>query len=386
MHLPSVKKILLIVFVIILLIAIPLTIYLISTQQKSTETATPSSSLTFTPGSQSANVGEEVNFDINLDPGSNSVSLARVLITYDATKLATDGAGFVANAASFPSIISGPTYGAGTVSFTLSIGANAPPVEKTTKLGTLTFKTLEPTDSAATQLTFGNETQILTASGGNEFNQNVLSTTTPASLNILGQVPTPTVEIIPTAEPVDQSLLTPTPITASQSIDTSTNQITTTQETVVTGPICLSFTADRPTTGVVPFNVNFTLVATDSAATITKATFNFGDGQVKDLTQPGEIDPHTVNALTMHVYNTTGTFTAFGSITDSDGNVSSTGNCSITVIVGETQPTVTGTSSESAQITPIISPLPPSGPANLITIGLIGLILIIVGAALIFAL
>ncbi|HYM64925.1 MAG TPA: hypothetical protein VES68_00345 [Candidatus Sulfotelmatobacter sp.] len=377
----SVKKILLVAFIIVLIIAIPVTIYLVSLQQKPKSSSIPATSLAFSPQNQSAKIGEDLNFDVNINPGSNSVSLVKVLISYDATKLSAENGSFIPNGSSFPSIVSGPTYEPGKVSVTLSIGANSPPIDKETKVGSITFKTLASTDSSSTLLTFGNDTQVLSTGATDQFNQNVLSTTTPANVSIAASeaplTPSPSTTQIQQATQSSDLSLTPT-----SSLPTPTGAIeqpTVTQAPNTTviptgGPACVSFTADRGLNGVVPFNVNFTLVATDAAATTTKATFNFGDGQTKDVSQAEGVSGFGANVLTSHVYGSPGTFIATGSITDANGNVSSTDNCSLTVVV-------------SGSGTPIApSPLPPSGPSNLITIGIFGTILVVIGAVLLIAL
>lgn len=367
MHMPSIKKILLFSFVIVLLIAIPLTIYFVSEQQKAKTSSVPSTTLSFTPGSQSIDLGSDANFDINIDPGSNSVSFVKVIISYDATKLATSEAGFI-NSGSFPSLIQGPTYGPGTISITLSIGANAPPVTKPAKLGTLTFRSIAPTDTAATQVTFGNQTQVLAVGTTDQFNENVLATTTPATININGAVALPT----PTQIPI------PTPTIASSESATSSGVSLATPASAAEAPTCSSFTADRALTGIAPYNVNFTLIGT-SSATAVKATFNFGDGQVTDLTQADGIGQTSVNALTSHIYNSSGSFSAFGTITDANGAISQVGTCTVILAINPSSTT-------TAQITPLISPLPPTGPNNIITIGAIGILLVVVGTILLLAL
>lgn len=364
---PSLKKILIAVFIIILLIAIPITIYLVSLQ-KSKAVETPTTTLTFVPVTQSVNAGDNLSLDISMDPGKNSVSTVSLLIAYDATKLATEEGGFVPNSSAFPSVVKGPTYDNGTIAVTLSVGANAPTIQTTTKVATINFKALEATDTAPTQITFDTQTNVLSANGTT---QNVLSSASPATVNIAASQETPTP--FPTAS----QIITPTPI-----VDSTNQDLTLNTTTTKTGPVCISFMADRPTTGTVPFNVNFTLIATDSAAIISKATFDFGDGQTQDITSANGLgdSPTTVNSLVLHVYNTNGTFTAKGSITDVDGNVSDSGTCSIVVNVG------TETSTQTAELTPVPSPLPPTGNNSFTTILAFGLILILAGAILLFTL
>lgn len=374
MHLPSGKKILLIGFVIALLVAIPLVIYFFNQQQAVQTSSVPSTTLAFTPSSESVNLGEDVSLDVNVDPGSNSVSFVKALISYDATKLATGASGFVPNTTDFPSIIQGPIYGPGTISITISIGATGTPVQKLTRLGTLTLKAIAPTDSAPSQITFGNQTQVLSIGATDQFNENVLSTTTPATISIISSAtPTP----IPTEVPV--TTLTPTPADVQSGTGSSSDELSLASPAdAAEAPVCSSFTADRALSGTVPYNVNFTLIGTTSA-TVVKATFNFGDGTVTDLTQADGIGLTSVNALTSHIYNTAGTFSAFGTLTDADGVVSQVGTCTLILTINASGSAVSDTS-----VLP--SPLPPTGPSQLITIGAIGIIITLIAAALLFAL
>lgn len=365
MSIPSGKKILLMGFVVVLLIAIPLIIYLVSLQQKAKTSSVPSTSLSFTPASQSVDIGANANFDININPGSNSVSFVKVYINYDATKLATDSAGFLPNTASFQSVVQGPIFESGTISVTLSIGANAPPITTSTKIGTLTFKTLTVTDAVPTQITFGNQTQVLSIGATDQFNENLLSTTSQATVDITATTPSPTPEVS-----------VPTPTVASDESATSSGVSLATPASAAEAPVCSSFTADRALTGIVPYNVNFTMIGT-SSADILKATFNFGDGQIKELTQADGIGATSVNALTSHIYNSAGTFSAFGTITDVNGAVSQVGTCTLIL-------TINPSASDSA--IPLPSPLPPTGPSNFIAIGLVGLFITIIGVVLLLAL
>lgn len=375
MSMPSGKKILLVGFVIVLLIVIPVTVYLVHLQQSATTSIVPSTNLSFIPASQSTTVGNTISFDINMDPGTNQVSSVKLLISYDATKLATTGAGFTPNASVFSSVIDGPTYGPGTIAVTLSVGANQPTVQKPAKIGTITFQALAPTDTAPTQVTFGNQTQVLSGTSGNQFNQNVLSTTSPANVNITSAaLPTPTPQPSVNLNQAKIATPSPTPISIIPTANASTPAA---QLASGTGPVCTSFSLDRSSTGTVPYYVNFTLTGTDNDATITKVTFDFGDGQTQDLTASSGIGTNSVNVLQSHVYNSAGVFTATGTITDTNGTVSQVGNCSLTLTV---------TTSTSSAIAANPSPLPSTGPGQYVTIGIIGVAITIIGAVLMFAL
>nr|MBI5455643.1 hypothetical protein [Candidatus Levybacteria bacterium] len=367
MAMPSGKKILLLGFVVVLLIAIPLIIYLVSLQQNAKTSTVPSTSLSFTPASQSVDSGANTSFDININPGSNSVSFVKIYINYDDTKLATEGAGFVPNTTSFRSVVQGPVFEPGKISFTLSIGASAPPITSSTKIGTLTFKALNTTSPASTQVGFGNQTQVLSVGTTDQFNENLLLNSSSATINITALIPSPTPKV---------SIPTPTTVPTGQA--TSSGISLATPASAAGAPICSSFTADRALTGIAPYNINFTLIGT-SSADILKATFNFGDGQVTELTQANGIGQTSVNSLTSHVYRSAGTFSAFGTITDVNGAVSQVGTCTLILTINPSE-------IASGSGVPNPSPLPPTGPSNFIAIGAIGFFITILGVILLLAL
>ena len=94
------KKILLIGFIVVLLIAIPVTVFLVQQQQKTKSSAVAATTISILPASQAPiQVGDDVNLNIQVNPAtaatSNLVSYVTFTITYDSTKLATDGAGLV---------------------------------------------------------------------------------------------------------------------------------------------------------------------------------------------------------------------------------------------------------------------------------------------------
>ena len=391
MSIPSGKKILLTSFILILLLAIPITVYLVQQQQKTQSSAVAATTLTLSPASQTTTVGNTISFDVNVDPSTNLVSFVKLSILYDATKLAKSDAGLVvsswkgADGATFtPTILQGPTYGTGTISVTISIGVSPQnAIQKPTKIATVSFNAIGATDTAPTQITFDNQTQVRSLGSSDQFSENVLSTTNPASVNILAvnsPTPTPTATPTPTPTPTATPTTTPTstPTATPTTTPTPTPTPTTTTQQTSSDPVCSSLTLDRSTTGTAPYSVNLTLTGSSLSSTISKATFNFGDGQSLDVNQAGGIGTNSVSILQSHVYQIAGTFTATGTLTNANGNVSS-GGCSI-VITANTpgaSPTV---------IVQNPSPLPSTGPSEIVTIGAIGAVLAIAGAILLFAL
>lgn len=369
------KKILLIGFIIVLLVAIPVTVFLVQQQQKTKSAAQAATIISILPASQAPiGVGDVVTLNVQVNPANvNMVSLVKFTIKYDETKIATEGAGFVLNTTTnHLTPIQGPTYGAGTISMTLSAGGNPQAViQQATDIGTITFRALATTDAAPTRITFGTDTQVLSLGTVDQFNENVLSSANPAVLTIIGGTPTtPTV----TAGPTPTTGPTPT----------------------ANAPVCSSLVAD-PTSGTAPLTTNLTVTGSSNNSTINKVTFTFGDGQSQDITSAGGIGTNSVSVLQSHVYNTAGTFNATAVLTDATDAVSSTANCSVTITVNATGSAIQQPPAQQAIVvtstptpTPVViqqpSPLPPTGPTQIVQIGTIGAIAIIIGALLLFAL
>jgi hypothetical protein len=361
----SMKKVLLIGFILVLLIAIPVTVFLLQQQQKTKSSAVAATTISILPASQApVNVGDTVPLTIKVDPTStNLVSLVKFTINYDNTKLSVDPTnGFVVSGApNLLTLTKNVTYGTNTVSVSLSANGNAQAViQRPTTIGTITFKVLPTASTAPTQITFGSDTQVLSLGSTDQFNENVLASANPAALSINGSAvvsPTPTVTAIPT-----------------------------------TTPTCTSLTADT-TSGAAPLNTNLTVVGASSNSTISKITFNFGDGQSQDITASGGIGTNSVSVLQSHSYATAGTFLAKAILTDAN-NVVNSSDCSVTITVNGTAATTTTNTATAPTATPTAtqeviaqpSPLPPTGPADLVKIGSIGGLIMLIGAALLFAL
>ena len=376
MSLPSGKKLLLFGFIAVLLVVIPLTVYLVQQQQKTRSGAAPSTTLGFNPASKTVAVNDVVNLDVMMNPGTNQVSFVKLIINYDATKLATSAAGaaicpqkpndaLCPNVVAFPSVLQGPIYGPGTISVTLSIGGSPQNiVQAATKIASLSFQALVPTDPGTTQITIDSQQgQVLSIASTDQFNENVLSSVSPATITITGAVasPTPTPTPAPTAEPTVSPTPAPTATPNAQA------------------PTCQSLTLSGAATGAAPYSLTFTATGTSSASTISKVTFNFGDSAVQDVPQSG--GPSSVSVQASHTYNSGGTFVASASLTDALGNVSTSTTCTQTITV-----TATPTSTAIAQATPV-PPLPPTGPdTKILAIGTIGTILSVLGILLFFAL
>ena len=377
MSLFSGKKLFLFGFIVVLLVAIPLTVYLAQQQQKTKSNAEKSTILSLVESGKTnkditTTVGQNINLDVMVNPGNNFVSYVKLTISYDPTKIATASPGIVANSDTV-SIFEGPTYGPSQVSITLATGGDQTKVIQTaTKIATITFNTLTPTETAPTQVGFGSDAEVLSTAPSDTSKENVLSTTNPAAITITGETTTTT--------------------NAGTTTTTVPGETTTTTTLPNQSPICSSLVLDREATGAAPLAINFTANGNDTDGTISKVTFNFGDGTVNDVTTGGGIGTQIVNVQANHIYNNSGTFSATAIITDSQSGASATTNCSqvISVITASGDSPVQPTVAPLPTATPTIAPIPtiaPTGPGDTImTIGALGAIFTIIGAILLFAL
>lgn len=272
------KKLLLISLIVIVVLAIPLTIYLVQRQQNTQSQATASTTLAFDPTSIQKNIDDEFTFDINIDPGNNLVSFISLEILYDATKLEPVGgaSAFVVDPSS-PLRIVQSLENEGTIRVSLSVGADpTAAIADPRKIATLKMKALDATGTTPTELKFGTQTVVNSIAGpvsgsgsgsDDSADENVLSSTTPALITIQGSavptaiptvpnptptggsdpIPTATPTLVPTSPPVSTS--TPTP-TSGQTVLNPT--ATPTSTLLAQGP------TSTPTSGSVNANSNFT--------------------------------------------------------------------------------------------------------------------------------
>lgn len=378
----SPKKLILIGLGVILLIAIPLTVYLVQKQQQVRSNAAPSTTLSFEPSSKTAAVGDTMSFDIIIDPGTNEVSTINLTLDYDPTKLSTAGAGLVIDNSVLRETVIEPTYTPGKITGAFSTGTDTTkPIITRETIATVTFQAIAQTDQGVpTRITFDPSTLVLPL--GSDVNSNMLTGTNPALVTITGVSISPTPTLTPTLVPtvtvtptptVPQVTATPTPTSAL------VNQI----------PACSSLALNTSSTGTAPYSLIFTAAGTDPDGTISKVSFSFGDGTTQDVTDGSGIGTNSVNAQVSHVYNTAGTFDATVLLTDNSGGVSSGATCTQTIIV-----TAAGSGGGGGGIpqAPTAEPtaiptLAPTGPSNtLLGIGVFGIIFILIGGVILFIL
>lgn len=212
----SYKKFFLLGFIIVILVAIPFSVYLAQQTQETRSRATPSTTLSFEPAQTSVEVDKTLTLDIVLDPGvgqtANQVSFVKLSIKFDPKKFTTIEGSLVENKEppnTLTSVLESAAYDntLGTASISLSIGADPTKVVTTkTNIATLKLKALSTTTSdnpSSITFTPAPDTQVLSIASTDGTSENVLSTTIPATATInpasSPSNPTPTSSPTPTA-------------------------------------------------------------------------------------------------------------------------------------------------------------------------------------------
>lgn len=373
----------------LILLAIPLTLFLVNRQQQTQSKAEASTVISLLPSTKTVNVGDNVPLEVEVNPGTNVVGVVHMKITYDPSKLEYVGIEpkqFTINGQNTTfSMSRQPTAtsssGIGTIDVLMDGGSNQTGHIRDTsaKIATLTFKALAPTDPT-TPVDFSRGGKGLTeafsslsteAPNGDQPDLDIIQTANGAVITILAAGPTST----PTGTGTPTPTLTPTGTSNSKALCTN-----------------LSST---DTTGTAPLSVTLTANGNDTDGTITKATFNFGDGQTDDITD--NMDTQSVVTQVDHTFDIAGTYNVSVNFTDDQGLVGDP--CSLTISVANegsstsptpvettTTTTTTGTSVAEAttatptQIENTASPtLAPTGGV-VQTIGILGgIILSIIG-------
>lgn len=383
-------------FIVVILVAIPLTVYVVQKQQELRSKAAPTTIFSFDPSSKTTNSSEVLLFKINVDPKDNQLSFLKLSINYDPAFLKTAPAGSVCSnpqdslcpdkGNSNLQTVEGPTPGGNNIAISISITAATAKISSPV---TVAYVAFAPLKTGTTKISFANDSQAFSVAGTDKSSENVLKTDSTGTISSLPA----TIEISSTA------LLTPTP-TSQPGAAATTNS----------PPVCDSLSVDRTASGNVPFSLNFTANGRKVNGTISKVSFNFGDGPIQDVIQGGGIGSSSVSVQTFHTYHNAGNFTASAMFTDNNGTTNSPTSCTQTVTVKTaTGAIVTGTpavagqpsSSISAGLTPTltlvvgqilsptpkVSPIAAPGPSEtFLKIGAMGGILSIIGAILLFAL
>jgi len=206
------KKVFMLITTVILLIAIPATVFLIGKNQEMRKKAAPATSLTFSQKTITKKPNESFTIDVVVDTGDNQIVACELYISYDPAYLKADY--IVNNASVFPTIINpGTVDESGQVSITMGTVNAAKPFKGNTSAATIKFTALKKTDTPVT-LKFAENTFVGSPGEGAT---NALSQTGTAAVTISesgqGSSSTPTstpTPIVRSDTPAPTSRLTPT--------------------------------------------------------------------------------------------------------------------------------------------------------------------------------
>lgn len=179
---------------IFLVVGLVATIYLVQTQLDTRTQAEKATVLTLSPLSQDAQEGGVVNLDIDINPGTNQVNFVKMVINFDFNKFDSDQTTFIKDAASNMVLLEEPVVTEGQIVVSLNTGGDPTDViREAEKIGTLQLRVKEASTSytstqlsGETQVTFDTTlTEVRSIAETDSYNENVLSGTTPANINIL---------------------------------------------------------------------------------------------------------------------------------------------------------------------------------------------------------
>jgi hypothetical protein len=190
--LSSGKKALLFLFLFLTVAGIAGTVYVALQQQEIRGRAAPATTLSFDPAELTKGVNDTFTLNINIDTGSNSVTGAELHIQYDNTKLNATSIDVPQNGF-LPIVLVDGTAQGGFAFITVGSSPSDPKKGAGT-VATITFKALQVTGAAPTQVRFTTDTRV---AGIGEGSINVLAgQPAPAAVIIsataLTSTPTPT--------------------------------------------------------------------------------------------------------------------------------------------------------------------------------------------------
>lgn len=362
-----------------LLLVIPIALFFIKNQTSTRGSAAPTTTISFNPPSLTPDQCDSTQkTKLVVNPGQNIVSRVQLALKWDKTKFDID----IAPAKSTFQVTKGPDSTPDGMNITIGIGpsgadsANA--ISTTTELAILTIKPLAPTNGTVINLDIDpNGTKVYSLSTQDGASENVYNSGNSSALRLsitpktcTGTSPSPTL----TTSPSPSVTITTQPSTtiAPTAIPTqSTNKL----------PACINLSTST-SSGSAPLSVTLTASGRDTDGTISKATFNFGDGTSQDVTTG--LGTASVSAQLAHTYNSGGNFNATSVFTDNSGAVSSVCNqpIAVTGAIVTSAPTATPTLAPIATSIPTATPtIAPSGSIGQ-TVGIVGGIVVAIIAGI----
>lgn len=282
------KKVFLFVFIGLLLLAIPATIFFLGQQRDLRAKAAPATTLTISPATTTVNVGDPVKLNVVMNPGANQVISTVVHITFDATKLTAVS---ITNGSNAPRVLNSGVVASGSANITVAAASNAQPI---TTQGTVAVITL----TAAAGTTAINPATVQFAADTfvgalSEPNTNALVGTYGSKITINGPSVTPV--LTPTKAVSISATLTPTltPTKAASSSSEATPSAVTITLPTENG----STTSAQPVIrGKAPPGSTVTIVIHSDAVLTCVAIADSSGNYTCTPDQPLSPGPHSVTA------------------------------------------------------------------------------------------
>lgn len=208
------------VFVFLLLLAaVPVTVFLVGQQQELRKKAAPATTLSLLPSQITAKAGDEFTVEVNIDTGSNQVIVIELHAVFDPTKLE---AVTITNSSLAPNIIIAGVVDQSEASITVGTSDTKTPIKGTGTVASIRFKAKAKTDTPIS-VRLGPNTFVAALT---EKSSNVLTGTTPATVTITGgtgsDTATSSADLVPSlpTSPLTSTIsatpsVSPTPISTS---------------------------------------------------------------------------------------------------------------------------------------------------------------------------
>ena len=288
------KKIFLSVSIGLILLAIPVTVFLVGKQQEVRSRAAPASTLSLTPSTLTKKVGDTFTLEAKIDTGTNQVGVVQIRIIYDPAKLEAQD---ITNGPLAPSIsVSGRIDPTGKASITVGAQNNTQPI---TGSGTVAILTMKAIAASATPVSVRYTPLPDTYANALGEQDNVLIGTTPANITILNADGTQGAVVVttPIASPSSTLRLTPTLTPTPTLMATNSAQATPSAVTIDSIEENEHITTATPTfSGKAPPGLTVTLTIYSAPRTVTVTVD--ANGNWTYTPQIGlEPGPHTVTAM-----------------------------------------------------------------------------------------
>lgn len=275
------KRVVFIVVSVLILLAIPVTVYLVRQRQELRKKAAPATTLSLTPATVTKQVGETFSLEVTIDTGENQVVAAEVHLIFDPDKLEAQT---ITNSTLFPNILTSGVVDRGTASITVGAADVKTPIKGGGTVAVARFKALAGTTSPIS-VRFAQNTFV---GGLGEGSTNVLVGSTPATVTVTGAA-----TVTPTATPSGSLLSTsPTPTL----IATGSAQATSSAVQIVSPGTSSSVSTTTPTIkGKAPPGSTVTLTVYSTPQTIVVKADSSGNWSYTFST-PLDTGPHNVVA------------------------------------------------------------------------------------------